>query len=282
MFGGCSGPRPPAASDLPSGVVGARWGPHDVEHTRVRSPCDSSAASPSGPRTVARWRSLPVSGDSRMSWPICATRCSWPWPRTPVLFVCDLIGVTDGSDADAGLLLATIGQQVRATGRPCPVALACPDPDLRHRLRQQPLSEHVLLRARKGQAMAAVGRTAPPATARLGLAPHVTASRVARDFVSRTCLDWGLAPAIASACLVVSELRDQRAAACGHRHGPDAGPPRRRPAAGPARPQRRAVAPAGAGPGQRWWPGSGTRGRLLPGLGCVADRRRRQGGLGGP
>lgn len=54
--------------------------------------------------------------------------------------------------------------------------------------------------------MAAVGRTAPPVTARLGLAPHVTASRVARDFVSRTCLDWGLAPAIASACLVVSEL----------------------------------------------------------------------------
>ena len=53
--------------------------------------------------------------------------------------------------------------------------------------------------------MAAVGRTAPPLP-RLGLAPHVTASRVARDFVSRTCLDWGLAPAIASACLVVSEL----------------------------------------------------------------------------
>jgi hypothetical protein len=38
------------------------------------------------------------------------------------------------------------------------------------------------------------------------LSPQVTASRVARDFVSRTCLDWGLAPAIASACLVVSEL----------------------------------------------------------------------------
>jgi len=123
----------------------------------------------------------------------------------PCAVVCDLIGVTDGSDADAGLLLATMGQQVRDWPA-VPVALACPDPGLRHRLRQQPLSEHVLLRARKGQAMAAVGRTAPPVTARLGLAPHVTASRVARDFVSRTCLDWGLAPAIASACLVVSEL----------------------------------------------------------------------------
>jgi anti-sigma regulatory factor (Ser/Thr protein kinase) len=41
---------------------------------------------------------------------------------------------------------------------------------------------------------------------RLLLSPHITASRIGRDFVSRTCLDWGLAQGIASACLVVSEL----------------------------------------------------------------------------
>jgi hypothetical protein len=123
----------------------------------------------------------------------------------PRAVVCDLTGVTDGSDADAGLLLATIAQQVRDWPA-VPVALHSPDADLRHRLRRQPLSEHVLLRATMSQAMTAVGRSAPPATATLELVPHVTASRVARDFVSRTCLDWGLAPAIASACLVVSEL----------------------------------------------------------------------------
>jgi hypothetical protein len=123
----------------------------------------------------------------------------------PRAVVCDLTGVTDGSDADARLLVETIGQQVRDWPA-VPVALPCPNADLRQRLRHQPLSEHVLLRTTVRQAMAAVGCSAPPATARMQLSPHVTASRVARDFVSRTCLDWGLAPAIASACLVVSEL----------------------------------------------------------------------------
>lgn len=68
------------------------------------------------------------------------------------------------------------------------------------------MSEYVLLRTTRRQALAAVERIAPPTTVRLQLAPHATASRVARDFVSRTCLDWGLAQVIASACLVVSEL----------------------------------------------------------------------------
>jgi hypothetical protein len=123
----------------------------------------------------------------------------------PRAVVCDLTGVTDGSDADARMLVAAMGQQARDWPA-VPFALPCPHPDLRHLLRQQPLSEHVLLRATVRQAMAAVRRSTPPTTARLELAPRATASRVARDFVSRTCLDWGLAQAIASACLVVSEL----------------------------------------------------------------------------
>jgi hypothetical protein len=123
----------------------------------------------------------------------------------PRAVVCDLTGVLDGRDADARLLLATIGEQVRDWPA-VPLAVSCPDPALRHRLRQQPMSEHVLLRTTTGQALAAVGRIAPPTTVRLQLAPHATASRLARDFVSRTCLDWGIAQGIASACLVVSEL----------------------------------------------------------------------------
>jgi hypothetical protein len=125
--------------------------------------------------------------------------------EAPRAVVCDLTGVLDGRDADARLLLATMGEQVLDWAA-VPLAVSCPDPALRRRLRQQPMSEHVLLRTTTGQALAAVGRIAPPTTVRLQLAPHATASRLARDFVSRTCLDWGIAQGIASACLVVSEL----------------------------------------------------------------------------
>jgi hypothetical protein len=123
----------------------------------------------------------------------------------PRAVACDLTGVLDGRDADAQLLLATMGEQVRDWPA-VPLAVSCPDPALRRRLRQQPMSELVLLRSTRSQALAAVGRIAPPPTVRLQLAPHATASRVARDFVSRTCLDWGIAQGIASACLVVSEM----------------------------------------------------------------------------
>jgi hypothetical protein len=123
----------------------------------------------------------------------------------PRAVVCDLSAVLDGSDEDARVLLDTAGQQVRDWPA-VPVAMPCPDPVLRSRLRQQPMSEHVLVPATVRQALAAVGRIAPPTTVRRQLPPGATASRLARDFVSRTCLDWGLAQGIAAACLVVSEL----------------------------------------------------------------------------
>ena len=43
-------------------------------------------------------------------------------------------------------------------------------------------------------------------TAAIQLTAHPRASRAARDFVSRTCLDWRLPHGIPSAVLVVSEL----------------------------------------------------------------------------
>ena len=43
-------------------------------------------------------------------------------------------------------------------------------------------------------------------TARIHLEPHPRAVRSARDFVSRTCLDWQLPHVIGSAVLVVGEL----------------------------------------------------------------------------
>ena len=45
-----------------------------------------------------------------------------------------------------------------------------------------------------------------PRTAELRVEPHPRASRSARDFVSRTCLDWQRPHVIGSAVLVVSEL----------------------------------------------------------------------------
>jgi hypothetical protein len=123
----------------------------------------------------------------------------------PKAVVCDLSAVVDGSDADAGSLVAAAGQQVRDWPA-VPIAMPCPDPVLRQRLCRQRMSEHVLLCATPGQALTAVGSSVRPVTARLPLAPSATASRLARDFVSRTCLDWGLAQGLASACLVVSEL----------------------------------------------------------------------------
>jgi hypothetical protein len=77
----------------------------------------------------------------------------------PRAVVCDLSGVLDGRDADAQLLLATMGEQVRDWPA-VPLALSCPDPALRRRLRQQPMSELVLLRSTRAQALAAVGRIA--------------------------------------------------------------------------------------------------------------------------
>jgi hypothetical protein len=123
----------------------------------------------------------------------------------PKAVVCDLTSVIDGRDSAARALVAAAGQQVRDWPA-VPIAMPCPDLVLRSRLRRAPNSDHVLFRATRHQALAAVARSAAPATARLPLAPSATASRLARDFTSRTCLDWGLAQGIASACLVVSEL----------------------------------------------------------------------------
>jgi hypothetical protein len=50
------------------------------------------------------------------------------------------------------------------------------------------------------------GRAAIRLTARTHLEPHPRAGRSARDFVSRTCLDWQLPHVIGSAVLVTNEL----------------------------------------------------------------------------
>ncbi len=56
------------------------------------------------------------------------------------------------------------------------------------------------------QALSVVLQASLPAAQSLRLAPHPTAPRASRDFVSRTLLDWRMSQHLPAACLVVSEL----------------------------------------------------------------------------
>lgn len=119
--------------------------------------------------------------------------------------VCDLSGLVDGVRPRGVDLLASSSREAREWPG-TPVALTCPDADLRSRLRRHPLSDDVMVRPTLRRALSDVDKNPAPAVVRTRLPPRVTASRTARDFVSRACLDWGLRHEVASACLVVSEL----------------------------------------------------------------------------
>jgi hypothetical protein len=87
-----------------------------------------------------------------------------------------------------------------------PVGVACPDPQVRAALRAHPLGRHLIVTEGVFSAVSAVLATPTLFVKRLRLAPHPTAPRASRDFVTRTLLGWqlnGLAPV---ASLVVSEL----------------------------------------------------------------------------
>jgi len=119
--------------------------------------------------------------------------------------VCDLSAVFEGAEPDAVALLATAGRHVRAWAA-IPVAFACDDPQVRGALSSDSLGGHLIVTATTSSAVAAVLATPVPAVHRLRLAPHPTAPRASRDFVTRALLDWRLGRVIPSASLVVSEL----------------------------------------------------------------------------
>ena len=87
-----------------------------------------------------------------------------------------------------------------------PVAVACPDPRVREALSAHPLGRHLIVTASVPLAISAVLATATPVIEWLRLAPHPTAPRASRNFMTRTVLSWGLGPLAPSACLVISEL----------------------------------------------------------------------------
>ena len=127
--------------------------------------------------------------------------------------VCDLSAVfegagpaaVDGAGPVAVEVLASAGRHVRDWPG-IPVAVACPDPRVREALHAHPLGGHLIATASLFSAVSAVLATPTLAVEWLRLAPHPTAPRAARNFVTRTLLDWGLGRAIPSATLVVSEL----------------------------------------------------------------------------
>lgn len=119
--------------------------------------------------------------------------------------VCDLSGVLEGAEPDALELLATAGRHVRDWPG-APVAVASPDPQLGNALGDDPLGGHLIVTTSVLAAVSAVRRVPAPTVEWLRLAPHPTAPRAARNFVTRTLLDWQMSRVIPSACLVISEL----------------------------------------------------------------------------
>jgi len=119
--------------------------------------------------------------------------------------VCDLSAVLKGAEPVAVEVLATAGRHVRDWPG-IPVAVVCQDPQVREALRAHPLGGHLIVTESLFSALSAVFSTPALVVERLRLAPHPTAPRASRVFVTRTLLDWGLGRVIRFADLLVSEL----------------------------------------------------------------------------
>jgi len=119
--------------------------------------------------------------------------------------VCDLSGVLGGAETAAVEVLAMAGRHVRDWAG-IPVAVACPDPKVREGLRAHPLGSHLIVTESTFSAVSAVLSTPTLAAECLRLAPHPTAPRASREFVTRTLKSWRLDRVVPFASLVVSEL----------------------------------------------------------------------------
>ena len=119
--------------------------------------------------------------------------------------VCDLSRVVDVSASGALRSLAANGRHPRDWPG-VPLAMA----GLGHRggqaLRLRPMGGHLMVTTTLRQALSMVLQASLPGMKSVRLAPHPTAPRASRDFVSRTLLDWRLGKHIAATTLVVSEL----------------------------------------------------------------------------
>ncbi len=119
--------------------------------------------------------------------------------------ICDLSKVLEGAEPVAIEALATAGRHVRDWPG-IPVAVTCPDPRVREALRVPFLGKHLIVTESLLPAMKAVLTTPYLMVQCLRLAPHPTAPRASREFVTRTLLNWRLSQVVPFASLVVMEL----------------------------------------------------------------------------
>jgi len=119
--------------------------------------------------------------------------------------ICDLSSVLGETDSAALEMLATAGRHARDWPG-IPVAVASPHPAVREALRAQPLGPHLIVTTSLFSAITAVLESPVLDVRFRRLAPHPTAPRAAREFVTRILLDWNLGRVLPFASLVVSEL----------------------------------------------------------------------------
>jgi hypothetical protein len=119
--------------------------------------------------------------------------------------VCDLSAAREGEEPFAVNMLAAAGRHVRDWPA-IPVVVACLDPHLREALHAHPLGRHLIAAESLFCAVSAVLAAPALTVERLRLAPHPTAPHAARNFVTRTLLDWQLNRVAPFAGLLASEL----------------------------------------------------------------------------
>ena len=169
-----------------------------------------ASGSPSGPRVMVRTRVmcqvvvLDVCGRLRDVAQDLDRAIELALAEGPRAVVCDLAAV-EGAEPGAVEVLAGLGRHVRDWPG-IPLALACPDPQVREALAAHRLGGHLIVTASLFSAVSAVLATPAPAVQGLHVAPHPTAPRASRDLVTRTLLDWRLGRVIRFASPVISEL----------------------------------------------------------------------------
>jgi hypothetical protein len=153
--------------------------------------------------------------------------------------VCLLSAVLEGAELVVVEVLATAGRHVRDWPG-IPVAVACPDPQVRQALRAHLLGRRLIVTASLLSARAAVLATRTLTVERLRLAEHPTAPRAARDFVTHT-LGLASEPGHSLGKPGGKRARGELEYQCRHRHRPvrrlepwGAAPDRSRPRSRPA------------------------------------------------
>lgn len=123
----------------------------------------------------------------------------------PHALVCDLSAASDTTEPDSLDVVAGFGSYPRDWPA-VRVVVVSSDDGVRAGLLVHPVGRHMAVCSSLAGALAVLPPKQRPAVSRLRLAPHPTAGRAARIFVSRSCLDWTMTQGLAGACLVAGEL----------------------------------------------------------------------------